>query len=128
MKISVLKRIAKDDLAAAGEIPKWLDALLLPLNQFIENVGRAVQGQLTLTDNFARKIVSQSFTSGVTYEINPLAGSSITGRTVAIIPGYLGGKTLTGLQWDFKSSGNINVTLTFAGGGTATCNLFLLLE
>lgn len=129
MKISVLKRISKEDLARSGDaLPTWIDALLDPLNTFIENVGLSVQARLTLSENFARQVVTQTFNSGQTYEINPLASSTIRGRVVSIIPGYLGGKDLLGLQWDFKNNGNITIKLTFTGGGSAACTLYILLE
>lgn len=128
MKISVLKRINKEDLARSGEIPPWIDALLDPLNTFIENVGLAIQARLTFSENFARQVVSQTFVSGSTYEINPLSSATIRGRVVSVIPGYLGGKELQGLAWDFKNNGNITIKLTFNGGGSAACTLYILLE
>ena len=71
MKLSQIKTVSKDSLSKAGELPKWIDALLQPLNQFIENVGQALQGQLTFKDNFLCKVTSERLAHGAETEVNP---------------------------------------------------------
>jgi hypothetical protein len=128
MKLGIIKRILKDDLARSGELPPWLDAFLQPLNDFIEKVGSALQNRLTFADNFLCKIVSQSFNSGVEYQITPnLTGGNASLKVIAVLVLDAGGGTVDKFRWSRKSSGNIGVTITFSDVASSTCSIILLL-
>ena len=123
MKLGVIKKILREDLARAGEIPAWVDPLLLTLNQFIDSVVTALQGRLSFSDNFSCKIVSQTFTSGALLSLNPQSRLKVLGA----LPVFFGGKTLTKFKIALNTNGNADVTLTFDEGGSAPCYLILLL-
>lgn len=131
MKLGVLKRISKGDLQkAGGEIPRWLDAMLSPLNTFIEKVGITLQGKLTFDDNFLCKVTYLEFTHGVEQLINPKISSAPNARVVGVIYVSAGGLTVDKFKWVQKETGNIGVTFSFDGGTAATkawCRLYILL-
>lgn len=128
MKLGVVKRIDKADLAkGGGEIPKWIDALLDPLNQFIEKVGLALQNRLSLVDNFLGKEFSAEFTDSEELEINPYPDSSRTSRVRGVIPLTTGEVYVTAWKWTQKSNGNIGVTFQFSGATSATVRIQILL-
>ena len=123
MKINALKRIVKEDLIKQGEVPAWMDPFLQSINDFISQVGAAVQGRLSFADNFDCKIHSQKFTSGVAVNVNPQTQR----RPVGVIPLYWGGKSKTGFAWDYSTNNQVSVTFTFSGGGDANCRVLILL-
>lgn len=127
MKLDVIKTIKIDDLKnAGGEIPPWMDTLLSQLNSFIENVGRAVQGNITFSDNVLCRIKSYSFTHGTELEINPQSNNI---RVLGAIPLDANGQTIDQFGFTRKANGNIGVTVSFgAGSGTkSTCTILILL-
>lgn len=131
MKLGTIKRISRDDLSKSGdELPKWIDTLLEPLNQFIEKTGLALQGNLTLDDNFLCKRVSLKFTHNVAQSINPLPVGAKNLRVTGVIPVSAGSEGIDSFKWIQTSDGTIDVTFKFVGGTSATvatCALFILL-
>lgn len=128
MKLGVIKRILKEDLAKGGDVPAWLDFLLQPLNEFIEKVGMALQNRLTLSENFLCKVVTQSFTSGTAYQINPkLTSSQATLHVVGVLLMDPGGGTVDKWLWSRNPNGNINVTITYSDVTTATATIYIFL-
>jgi hypothetical protein len=130
MKTGLLKRISRDDLAKAGDaLPRWVDVMLQPLNDFIEKVGLALQNKLTFRDNFSGKIIERKFTNDVEQEINPYPDSSRGAlRPSACYPATTGNLFITGFKWVQKDNGNIGVTIKFTGGTEATVRLHIHLE
>jgi len=129
MKLGLLKRIPKEQLSkAGGELPNWIDALLAPLNDFIDKVGIAMQGQLTFEDNFLCKIVEQNFVSGSAKEINPRNDGQGNLRVYGVIPIASGTLKIRDFGWITKNNGNIDVTFDFASGTEATCRIIILLR
>lgn len=124
MKIGVIKTIIKEELARLGDLPKWMDAFLFPINQFINQVGTALKGNLTFDDNFLCKIKSLKFTSGTESEINPDSNSKVRGVLLLSFEG----KNIDKFSWREKQNGQIGVTVTFDGGGTAICELLILFK
>lgn len=53
MKLSDLRRLAKEDFAGV----EWIDKLLVPLNRFMESVSSALSRNLSLADNLAARVV-----------------------------------------------------------------------
>lgn len=127
MKLGLLKRIPKEQLSKAGELPGWIDALLDPLNEFIEKVGLSLQGRLTLEDNFLGKMVTQEFTSGTELEINPRNSNQANLAVQGILILQSEDLLVTSWGWQRKTNGNIGVTVNFATGTIADVKLFILL-
>lgn len=50
MKLSGIKRIIKEQLPS--DVQKWIDQLLIPINNAISQFTYALTNQLTITDNF----------------------------------------------------------------------------
>lgn len=57
-----LKGIRKDEIP---EAPAWLEKLLRPLNLFLQQVGQALAGNLTVKENLAGRWVDVEVTQGV---------------------------------------------------------------
>jgi hypothetical protein len=121
MKLPLIKQISKEDLQSS-DLPGWLDQFLVMLNQFITPVTQALQGKLTLSDNFQGIQIETDFTSGTALNVNPKAGRL---RPIGVIPLYSAGAIVTGFGWNYNSDGTIAVTFTFSGGGTYKCRLFV---
>ena len=60
MRVPRIDRILKQDLP---EAPGWVDRLLDPLNRFIESIGSAVGGRLTIGDNLTGLYHEAQFTT-----------------------------------------------------------------
>lgn len=54
MKLTNIRRIIKEDFPS--DIQKWIDKLLIPLNNAIAQFTFAMNNQLTITDNFLAEI------------------------------------------------------------------------
>lgn len=128
MILGVIKRISKDDMAKLEKLPKWIDALLTPLNDFIEKVGLALQNRLTFKDNFLGKVGTFTFVHDSELEINPYPATRGSLRVAGVIPVSSGDMFITAFKWVSKSNGNIGVTIKFSGGTTANVKLQIQLE
>jgi hypothetical protein len=129
MKLGTLRRVLKEDLAkASSDLPKWLDSLLSPINEFIEKVGQALQNRLTFSDNFFAKEVTLNFATGVEQEVNAKAAFSGNSRVYGVLLLSSAGSTVSNYVWSQKTNGNIAVTITFATATDADCMLLLLLR
>lgn len=128
MILGVIKRIAKEDMAKFGQIPNWIDALLNPLNDFIEKTGLALQNRLTFKDNFLGKVVSTEFTHDTELEINPYPSTRGSLSVAGVIPVSTGELSIDAFKWVKKQNGNIGVTVKFVTGTSATLKLFIFLE
>lgn len=130
MKLGTLRRVLKEDLskAASEALPKWVDALLGPVNEFIEKVGQALQNRLTFEDNFYAINRVQAFDSGVELEVNAKAQFSANARVYGVLIVSSAGETVSNYVWSQKSNGNIAVTITLVSATSAKCELLLLLR
>lgn len=121
MKLPVIRKIRKEDLG--GDIPAWIDRLLSPMNQFIEQVGIAVTGRLSFGENLAGKVIEQSFTHNTALEINTQDSRVVLG----VVPIFCDGNIITGYGWNTANNGNLSVTIQFsAGSGTSDCKILVL--
>jgi hypothetical protein len=131
MKLGTLKRIDRQDLAkGGGDIPKWIDALLDPLNQFIEKVGNTLQNGVTFEDNVLCKIVRLQFTHDVDQSINPFPTGARNLSVKGVIPIDSGGLSVDKFKWARNDDRSIDVNFNFDGGTSATkawCSLIILL-
>jgi hypothetical protein len=131
MKLSLIKKISREDAAKSGEpLPKWYDAVFTPINDFIEKVALALQGNLTFADNFLCKVVQIDFIHAVEISINPLPVGSKNLRVIGVIPIASGGLGIDSFKWTYKSDGSVGVTFQFDGGistTSANCTIIILL-
>jgi hypothetical protein len=127
MKLGIIRRIDKADLAKGGEVPKWADYLLETLNPFIEKVALALQNRLTIDDNLLSKVSDFELTHDVELEINPYPSGGGNLRVRGVVPLTTGEIFLTAFKWTQKSDGSIGVTAQFSGGTTATIRLAIFL-
>ncbi len=128
MKLGLIKRISKEDMAAKGEIPGWVDPMLDVLNDFIEKTAKALNSNLSFADNFLCREHTQDFASGTAYDVNP----AIDGRAKLRVYGVLlldaNGAEVDKLKWQKLANGNVSVTLTFTAATTNKCTILLLLR
>ena len=123
MKIGVISKVRKEDLAKGGEkLPAWLNSFLSPVNQFIDQVGLALKGRLTIEENIAAKYIDQKMTSGILLTLSTNDRRVVKG----VWPVYAEGKQITGWQFDYRDTGRIDFTITFNGGGTTDVRLLVL--
>lgn len=123
MKLTNVNLIRKEDLGKGADLPKWIDALLGPLNQILDNMARALKGRLTFADNFACIVSQQVFDTGAALEI----GIPIGKRVLGCFPVESLNKQIDKFGFSRLQTGNINVTIDFVGGGTAIpCTLIVL--
>lgn len=133
MILSTVRRILKEDLAKTGEIPAWVDALLTPLNQFVDLVTLAFRNNLNFKDNFACKQLSLSFVHNTETTVSPGTNQQVIG--VFPISSDVTGLTtpkdaqITGFGWYRKQNNQLSVTVNFAGGSSTTrkCTIVVLL-
>ena len=71
MKLSTIRRILKEDLQKAGDIPDWVDQLLTPLNQFIDVITIGLRNGVTLSENMSGKLVTIKLDHGVESQVSP---------------------------------------------------------
>jgi hypothetical protein len=124
MKLPVVRRILREDLAKAGEVPSYLDALLTPLNQFIDQVANALRNNLSFDDNFAGKTFSAGFQHNTELQISPLTTRKVSG----VLWLDCNGEGVDKFKWVRKDNGNIGITFTFssAPSGTINCTIVML--
>ena len=122
MKLGLVKRISREDLGP--DLPEYVPKLLETLNQFISQVGTALQNKLTFEDNFSSNVLDKKLTSGVELEMNPQSGRL---RVRGVLVLYSEGAVIDKFGWVYRSNGNIGVTATFVGSGEKLTRLLILL-
>jgi hypothetical protein len=120
---SVIRRISREDLAKRGEVPAWIDELLQPLNDFMDQTVSTLRGGITFS-NISHKEVKFRFTSGTESQFSVPSNRRVAG--IQVVEAL--NKTITGYGFTRKSNGNIGITVKFDGGGDADCNVKILLE
>ena len=124
MKLPILKKIQKEDLQTGEDLPKWVDRMLTPVNQFIEQVGIAITGRLSFGDNMAGKFTELRFVHDVEQELNPNDSRAVIG----VIPVFAEQDLIVGYGWRQLANGNISVTLQLDGASAdaVLCRVLLL--
>ena len=64
-RLPIIKRITREDVSQA---PSWIENLIFPINQFMESVFRALDRNLTFTDNFSAQIQEIEFDTSSAYD------------------------------------------------------------
>lgn len=131
MKLPVLKRLDKQDLAGKGDIPSWVDGLLQALNTFLDPVGKCLQRRITFSDQFFGVQMSVSLTHGVKTTINPVIQAQYAVNQMRVVAIQLvdpDGQIVTGFGWTRNANGTIGVTANFAAGGTTTATCVLQVQ
>jgi hypothetical protein len=90
--LPTIKRVQRSDLG--GDIPEWVDSLLSPLNQFIEEVYSAFNKNLTIPENVKGQIKNLSFRTASNYtsskEFTEITYLNTLGRkTQILLLGYV---------------------------------------
>ena len=124
MKLGIIKTIIREDLARMEKLPGWMDSFLQTLNQFISNVGTALNGNLDFKNNFSCKVKMMSLTHGVEQEVNPENNKL---RVIGVACFNANGKIIDKFGWRFLSNGNVAVTIYFDSSATSDCELILFL-
>lgn len=124
MLIRLVRRIAKEDLAQKGELPAWIDSLLNPINNFLDNTISALRNGITFRDNVLCQVASQKFRHDVESEIQVNGPYKIQG----MIPVMAEADFITGFKLTRKTNGNAGVTLKLSSGDEANCTVIVLLE
>jgi hypothetical protein len=124
MILGTIRRILREDLARSGELPKWIEPFLSPLNEFIEKVVLALTGRLTFKDNFRCKVYTGKFASGTPKEVSVPVGARVFG----ILAVEVLDQVITGYGFDRKANGNLSVTITHDGSGEIQSSVVILLE
>lgn len=131
MKLNIT-RVLKDELARLGDpLPAWIDTFLFVINQFIDNVGKCLKGQVTFADNISCKIMKVTLQHNVEYIVNPSSvGKNVT-SILGVIPVLMLNSTaaqatdvnrnvVTGFGSNLKSNNNIGIVAQFSEGGTTS--------
>lgn len=120
MKLSTVKRITKESLQANGgeALPKWVEGLLTPLNDYLEKMYLAVSGKLTFADNLQSTVVTVPLQNNVQIRVNPQTTMTVYGCILINANGTM----VTGFKWELLSN-TIGITATFSGATEATCTL-----
>lgn len=116
MIIGTISRIIKEDLAKSGDLPKWIDSLVDPLNGFITTIGQAIKGQLNFADNFLCKVYTIELTHGKALSINPQSRLKVTG----MLPLDGNGQRIDSWGFTRNQDGTLSVTVKFDGGTSTT--------
>lgn len=116
MIIPVIRRILKEDLSKAGQLPPWIDSFLSPLNEFIDRITLSLRNNLTFSDNFSGKQVTVNLTHNVGLDIS----SGATTKVIGVIPLYYSDLAASSFGWVRKNNTVINVTINFVGGSSTT--------
>lgn len=114
MILPVIRRLLKEDLQRAGgeELPKWIDALLTPINEFIDRVTLALRNNLTFKDNMAGRLQTIEFTHGQEIVIQNSLRGAISGVVVlgcdpvANVPVRID-------NWSWRPTGSSSIGLLF---------------
>lgn len=124
MKLSVVRRISKEDMQRSGEVPEWMDSLLGPLNSFIDQMVTALRGRLTFADNMLGKKVTIEFTHAVSKDVSVPTNAKVIG----IMPIDAENDQIIGYGFTRSSSGIISITMRLQSGGSANCTLLIHME
>jgi len=124
MKLGIIKQIIKEELAKYEKLPPWMDPFLSTLNQFISNVGTALNGNLDFENNFRCKVKTISLTHGVAQIINP---ESPKLRVTGAVCFNANGKIIDKQGWRPLDNGNIEFTIYFDSAATSDCKIIIFL-
>jgi hypothetical protein len=124
VKITSLRRINKEDIAKAGEVPSWLDALISPLNDFLDQVTSALRNRLTFEDNFQCAVKTIKVYSGVESEVS--TGSRLSVRGVQVLDG--GEEIISSFGFRRLTNGNLGITVNFLTAADAEVTFLISLR
>ena len=123
MIITAFKRLFVEDYPDAPK-GNWFPSLISNVNQFFDQVGTALQNQLTFADNFRGEAKTLSkVSSGVEVQIgtraNPIG---------VLILAPLNGSMVTGFSWRLIKTNVIGVTIqyTAARSNSGQFSIFIL--
>lgn len=110
-------------MSKSGDVPKWIDSLISPLNDFLDQVTSALRNRLTFEDNFQCAVKSVDVLNGVEKEVS--SGSRLPVNGVIILD--TGEKIISGFGFRRLTNGNIGVTVNFTTAPSAEVTFLILL-
>lgn len=116
MKIRALSRIAAEEIKSRKDAPSWLSLLLDPINQFLENITKALQNNLTFADNFAG---TQS-TVRIQHNTEIMVTPQTAKRVITCMVLEAEGQAIDSFGWRRDNSGNIGITIKYVGGSSSS--------
>lgn len=132
MKLPIIKRIDRQDLAGGGDLPKWIDMFLGVMNAFIDPVARALQNRLTFADNFYCKVMTLTMKHATEQRVTV----PIQARVIGAIPILAIKSTdtaaatknvISGFGLNIKGDGSLGVIVNFAGGAGIQADVTLII-
>jgi len=116
MKINALSRISAEEIKTRKDAPSWINLLLDPINQFLENVTKALKNNLTFADNFA----STQSTVRIQHNVEILVTPQTLKRVITCMVLEAEGQRIDSFGWRRDNSGNIGVTIGYVGGSSTS--------
>lgn len=123
MKLGVLTRVDSSDIKKAEDSPSWLNLLVDPINQILENIVKALSNNLTFVDNFSCVQVTVGIQDATEFVITPQTSRKVL--TVLVLES--GGNRVDSFGWTRKPDGKIGVTVDFVGAVTGTVSTTFLI-
>jgi hypothetical protein len=132
MKVSLIRRILREDLNTKEALPDWVDSLLKYVNQNMEVLGKALQGNITFADNYSCKITTLTFT----HNTEIIVGVDTTRKVVGLIPvlstsssdsSTTSANVITGYRITPKGNGTAGVTINFQGAGSVSASVTVII-
>lgn len=113
MKVGFFKRLSREDLGGASDLPDWIEPLFTALNQQLEPLSIALNNKLSFADNFFSYVTTQTFTHGTELAINP---QNTSAKVIGMIPIYSADANylIHSYGCEVLQNGSVGVTLYFA--------------
>jgi hypothetical protein len=131
MKISTLRKIAIEDLQkAGGEIPPWVETLISPINELMDQFATGMRSGLSVRQNFLASILDVKLTHNVELKLN----TQKSGIVLGVIPLSAVGEnaqveTITSFGYRVLGANQIQVKATFgSGSGTRQTKLLVFFD
>ena len=115
MKISTLRKISMEDLQKyEDKVPDWVEGMLGPINELLDNFATGMRGGLSVRQNFLSTILELQVTNGASIEVSPRK----TGKVLGVVPVFVEAKSsavvsIETFGFNLLSNGNILIKATF---------------
>ena len=129
MKISTLRKISQEDLARYNDpIPDWVDGLISPINELLDQFTTAMRSGLSVRQNFLTTIIEVSCQNNVVTQVSTKKNSKVLG----VIPVFAQTRNAEILAIDsfgytILSNSNIQFIASFDPTPTEAVNVKLII-
>ncbi len=103
MKLPTIKKIVREDVKDA---PSWINAIIDPINTFMENVYTALNKNITLTDNISSFVKEITYRTPSTYP-NGVANMSFVNQLRSRATGVLVMQVVDSSTYEPRTCSNI---------------------